>query len=154
MNYKRKDSKSDRPETVPDRLHPDGDTRVRVVIADDHPGVLDQIRRLLSPHFNVVGYASNGRELFEAVMTLYPSIAITDITMPVMNGLEATSLIRKVCPRVKVVALSVHDDAETINAALEAGASAYVSKARAYEDLIPTIERVLSGRLHRSRGLG
>jgi DNA-binding NarL/FixJ family response regulator len=126
-----------------------GEARVRVVIADDNPMILDQIGGLLEPRFEIVGRAKNGRELFEAVRKLSPSVVVTDITMPEVDGIEATRRIINDCPGMKVLVLSVHDDPAIVEAAFEAGASGYVSKL-AGNELIPAIEDVLAGRLYRS----
>jgi|SRR5215467_7065756 len=117
--------------------------RVRVVIADDNSACLDHIGRLLETRFEIVARAADGVECVEAVRRLSPSVVVTDISMPRMNGIEATHLIARHCPGVKVVVLSVHDDPAFIEAALEAGASAYVLKLQAFDDLVPAIEKVL-----------
>jgi DNA-binding NarL/FixJ family response regulator len=133
---------------------PAGKGRHRVVIADDDPIILDQITSILEPRFEVIFRAENGRELFNAVQKLSPSVVVTDITMPEIDGIEAARLIAKNCPRVKVVVLSVHDDREIIKAVFEAGAAGYVSKFTAHIELIPAIEDVLRGRLYHSSRVG
>jgi DNA-binding NarL/FixJ family response regulator len=127
---------------------------VRVVIADDDLMVLDQLCVLLEDHFDIVGRAQNGRELVDAVQKLSPEIVVADVTMPEMNGIEATQKIKATISGVKVVMLSVHDHSVFVEAAFEAGASAYVLKIRAAEDLLSAMEAVLDGREYRSRGLG
>ena len=124
--------------------------RARVVIADDDAIVLDHIDSLLQPRFDVVGLARNGRELYNVVRELSPSVVVTDISMPEMTGIEACRLITKDCPRVKVVVVSIHDDPLIIEAAFLAGASGYVWKPSVFTELIPAIEDVLAGRLYRS----
>jgi len=127
--------------------------RSRVVIADDDAAILDWIGSLLEPRFDVVGRAANGRELVEAVGTLLPSVVVTDLAMPEMNGLEACRLITSKYFGVKVVVISVHNDPVIIQAVLEAGASGYVWKLTGHDELIPAIENVLAGRSFLSRGL-
>ena len=127
--------------------------RSRVVIADDDAAMLDRIGSLLEPRFDVVGRAANGRELVEAVGTLLPSVVVTDLAMPEMNGLEACRLITSKYSGVKVVVISVHNDPVIIQAVLEAGASGYVWKLTGHDELIPAIENVLAGRSFLSRGL-
>ena len=124
--------------------------RVRVVIADDVPLLLDRIVRLIELHFDVVGRAGNGRELVQAVQNLSPAVVVADIMMPEVNGIEATRFIAKNFPRVKVVALSASDDPAIITAVLDAGASGYVSKLTADTDLVLAVERVLAGGFFRS----
>jgi DNA-binding NarL/FixJ family response regulator len=127
--------------------------RIRVAIADDDPMILDQIHKLLEPRFDVVGRARGGRELFQAVQKLLPAVIVADVTMSEMSGIEAARCITKNFPGVKVVMLSVHDDCAIVDAAFEAGASAYVSKFAAHTELIPAIEDALAGRLRRPSGL-
>jgi DNA-binding NarL/FixJ family response regulator len=126
---------------------------VRVVIADDEPVILDQIGMLLETDFDVVGRACNGRELVETAQRLSPSIVVADITMPEMNGIEATRRITKTNPKVKVVMLSVHSEQAIVEAAFAAGASGYVAKLYASTELIPAIKKVLGGRRYRPRAL-
>ena len=123
------------------------------MIADDEPVMLDQIGMLLESDFDVVGRACNGRELVEAVQHLSPSVAVADITMPEMDGIEATRRITKTNPKVKVVILSVHSDQAIVEAAFAAGASGYVAKLYASTELIPAIKTVLGGRRYRPRAL-
>src|SRR5215475_13431544 len=91
--------------------------RVRVVIADDSAACLDHIGRLLETRFEIVARAADGIECVEAVRRLSPSVVVTDISMPRMNGIEAPRLIARYCPGVKVIVLSVHDDPAFIEAA-------------------------------------
>lgn len=139
--------------SVPGSKRPAVKERSRVVIADDDAAMLDRIGSLLEPRFDVVGRAANGRELVEAVGTLLPSVVVTDLAMPEMNGLEACRLITSKYSGVKVVVISVHNDPVIIQAVLEAGASGYVWKLTGHDELIPAIENVLAGRSFLSRGL-
>jgi DNA-binding NarL/FixJ family response regulator len=150
---RRNSNSAGRAKTLSGRRKSVGKGRSRVVIADDDPIVLDQLSSILKAHFDVVGRAENGRELCKAVSKLSPEVAVTDIAMPEMNGIEATRLIAKDCPDVKIVVLSIHDEPEIIEAVFEAGASGYVSKFTAHTELIPAIEDVLQGRMYRSRRL-
>jgi len=120
------------------------------VIADDDPLVRDQIGSILETHFDVVARAENGRELLKLVEKHSPSVVVTDITMPEMDGIEASRRIAKKFPAVKVVVLSVHDDSAMVEGSFEAGAAGFVSKIAASNELIPAIESVLKGRLYRS----
>jgi DNA-binding NarL/FixJ family response regulator len=128
-------------------------TRPRILIADDDPMVRDQIGSMLEAYFDVVARAENGRQLLELVEKHSPSVVVTDITMPEIDGIEATRRISKKFSAVKVVVLSVHDDSAMIEGAFEAGAMGFVSKITAFNELIPAIENVLKGRLYRPRRL-
>jgi two-component system nitrate/nitrite response regulator NarL len=121
-------------------------SRRRVVVADDNPGCLNQICSLIEKNFEIVARAVDGLECVEAVRKYSPSVVITDISMPKMNGIEATRVIAKIAPDVRVVILSGHDDPAFVEAAIDAGASAYVVKLSAFQDLIPAIEEVAAGR--------
>jgi DNA-binding NarL/FixJ family response regulator len=120
--------------------------KLRIVVADDNAAYLNEICDLLEKHYEVVAQAINGLECVEAVQRLSPSIVVTDVSMPKMNGIEAARKITKRSPDVKVVILSAYDDPAFVEAALDAGASAYVTKIFALEELIPAIEAVVAGR--------
>jgi DNA-binding NarL/FixJ family response regulator len=127
--------------------------RVRIVIADDDPMSLEELGNLLQTQFDTVGRAENGKQLIECVHRLRPAVVVTDLSMPEMNGIEAARQISKTHPDVKVLILSVHSGPAFVEAAFEGGAKGYVVKLEAGSDLIPAIEDVLAGRLHRPRGL-
>jgi len=119
--------------------------RVRIVIADDDPIILDHIANLLETQFNVVGRARNGIELLESVKRLTPEVVVADIAMPGLSGIEAARQITKTVCNVKVVMLSGYNEEALVEAAFEAGASGYVVKLRASTELIPAIQNVLAG---------
>ena len=119
--------------------------RPTLVVADDNEHCLNQVCGLLEKGFDVVGRASNGLACVDAVRRLSPAAAIVDVSMPGVNGIEAARRINELCPGVKVIMLSVYEDTVFIDAALAAGAAAYVPKLRAFDELIPAIHRVLSG---------
>jgi DNA-binding NarL/FixJ family response regulator len=120
-----------------------------IVLADDHPLVRRGLRELLEqqPSWKVVGEASTGREAVEKVKRLKPDVAILDIGMPEMNGLEATSEILKVAPKTEVLILSLHESERLVHQVLEAGASGYVLKSDAEDTLVEAVEAV---RRHRA----
>ena len=95
----------------------------------------------------MVARAENGHELLKLIEEHSPSVVVTDITMPEMDGIEATRRIAKKFPAVKVIVLSVHDDSAMIEGSFQAGAAGFVSKIAASNELIPAIESVLKGRL-------
>jgi two-component system NarL family response regulator len=118
--------------------------RVRIVIADDNSAVLNQLVAFLETRFHVVGRASNGLELLEAVRQFAPAVVVTDISMPEMNGLDATRQIKSMYPNIPVVILTAYSDDMIREAAMQAGASAFVAKFRAYPDLLNAIDAVLA----------
>jgi DNA-binding NarL/FixJ family response regulator len=125
--------------------------KVRVLLADDHETVLAQVRGILDEDFDVVGAVNNGRDAIVAVQHLDPDVMVIDISMPVLNGLEAVSQLRSTDYRTKVVFLTVHEDQDFVAAALSAGASGYVTKSRVTTDLIPAILEVLKGHMYISQ---
>jgi two-component system response regulator DegU len=122
--------------------------RHRIVVADDNVAYLDDICELLEARFEIVARAANGLECVDAVRRFSPEVVVTDVSMPRMNGIEAARQITRSWPDVRVVILSAHDDPVFIETAVDAGASAYVVKLSAYQDLIPAVEEVLAGRTY------
>jgi DNA-binding NarL/FixJ family response regulator len=119
--------------------------KMRVLLADDHETMLARVREILGEDFNVVGAVNNGRDAVAEVERLDPDVLVIDISMPILNGLQTVSQLRSTDHRSKVVFLTVHEDQDYIEAALSAGASGYVTKARVETDLIPAIREVLEG---------
>jgi DNA-binding NarL/FixJ family response regulator len=120
--------------------------RIRVFLADDHDAILAGIAELLADEFEVVGTARSGLELLVAVERCVPDVVVVDITMPELSGIDATSRLLERDPELRVVILTVHNEAELVSRALEAGALGYVVKMRAGEDLIPAIRAAVLGR--------
>jgi DNA-binding NarL/FixJ family response regulator len=120
--------------------------RPRVVIADDHTILLEGLRSLLEPHFDLVGTVEDGRKLLGAVEQLKPDVVIVDISMPLLNGIEAARQIRKADSAVKIVMLTQHDDVSFVQEAFRAGASGYVLKRSAAKELVTAVQEVLRGR--------
>ncbi len=121
--------------------------KIRVVLADDHEIVRDGIKFLLESEGNieVIGQASNGEEALKVVEDLKPDILITDIRMPVMNGLEAISELAKKNTAVKAIVLSMHDDEEYITQSIKAGASGYLLKDSSKHEFVKAIKTVQDG---------
>lgn len=122
--------------------------RTRILIVDDHEIFRRGLRSLLESRgeFDIVGEAINGLEAIDKAKELRPDIIVMDVSMPQMDGLEAARLIRNDRPGAKIVILSQHDSAQMLSAALEAGASAYVTKSQVARSLFGALEAVLLGR--------
>jgi DNA-binding NarL/FixJ family response regulator len=119
--------------------------KMRVVLADDHIHMMEQTREVLGDQFEVLGSFANGRQAVEATLRMDPDAVILDISMPVLNGIQAARQLQA-NSRAKVIFLSMHDDADFVAAALSAGASGYVIKSRLSTDLVPAILEALNGR--------
>jgi DNA-binding NarL/FixJ family response regulator len=120
--------------------------RIRVVLADDHREVIAKIRGILGDEFDIIEAAENGRQAVTAVLALDPDIFVTDISMPLLNGLQAARSIQKTNSRVKIIFLTIHEDRDFIAAAFSAGATGYVTKRRLSTDLVLAIQEALKGR--------
>jgi DNA-binding NarL/FixJ family response regulator len=120
---------------------------IRVVLVDDHTILREGINALLSrePDIEVVGEAANGLEALEQVARLEPHVVIMDLVMPHMNGLEATRQIRERHATVRVLILSMYDDDEYVREIIQAGASGYVLKRVATDDLVRAVREVHKG---------
>jgi len=118
--------------------------KIRVILAEDHTIVRKGIRMLLEkePDIEVVGEAATGRDAVRLVEGLLPDIAILDNTMPLLNGLEATRQIKKQFPDVKVLILTMHTDEEYVHQFLQEGASGYIVKQAAPEELVSAVRAV------------
>jgi DNA-binding NarL/FixJ family response regulator len=119
--------------------------RIRVVLADDHQAVIARIRGTLGDEFEVLDAVENGDQAVSAVLALDPDILVTDISMPVLDGLQAARIIQKANCRVKIIFLTIHEDRDFLVAALSAGAAGYVTKRRLSTDLVIAIHEVLKG---------
>jgi DNA-binding NarL/FixJ family response regulator len=128
-------------------------TKTRILLADNHPIVRAGIRAELEkiPDVEVVGEANDGREAVDAVRELKPHVVFMDITMPVLNGLEATERISRSSPGVRVVILSRHESEEYFWGALKRGASGYLLKRAAIAELEAAIRRVTDGEIYLSK---
>jgi len=121
--------------------------KVRVLIADDHPIVRDGLRMLLEAQsdMEVVAEAVNGEEAVARTAELQPDVVLMDVTMPVLNGIEATKIIKEKYPEVKVLALTVHDSQDYFFHIIQAGASGYVLKGDTSIELITALRAVYRG---------
>ncbi|MBK7930650.1 MAG: response regulator transcription factor [Bryobacterales bacterium] len=120
-------------------------SRPSVLLADDHKIILEGLRSLLRDDFELVGEAANGQQMVELGLALDPDVIVADISMPLLNGIEALRKLREAGSVVKVVFLTMHPDVVYATRALEAGASGYVLKHSASEELIEAIRTALRG---------
>lgn len=117
----------------------------RIVLADDAPEILAAVSELLQRDFDVVGWAQNGAQILAAVTALNPDLVVLDISMPVLNGIQAASRLKEMGCTAKIVFLTIHQDQDYMEAAFSAGAEGYVFKSRIATDLVPAIKGVLRG---------
>ncbi len=117
----------------------------RVLLADDHKIVLEGLRGLLSEEFDLVGEAANGQQLIERARELAPDVIVADVSMPLLNGIDAVRKMREEGGTAKVVFLTMHPDVVYATRALDAGASGYVLKHSASDELVEAIKVALRG---------
>jgi DNA-binding NarL/FixJ family response regulator len=120
---------------------------VRILLADDHPYFPEFVESLLDPSFEIVGKVNDGRALLDAALKLKPDVIITDISMPVLNGIEAAEQLQKTGCAAKIIFLTVHSDPDFVRSCLATGAFGYITKPRVALDLIPAIHEALAGHL-------
>lgn len=122
-------------------MQDNGPLKIRVLVVDDHKIVREGLASILSeqPDIEVVGQAGNGREAVESAARLDPHVIIMDVSMPLMNGDEATRQIKSMNPEIRVVALSMFEDNEMIQKMFRAGAESYVLKTAPSETLLSAI---------------
>jgi len=119
--------------------------RRRVLLADDHPLVLQRVKAFLQPTFDVVGVAHDGLEMIEQTKRLNPDVIVADISMPGVDGIAAAHRLQEMGAKITIVFLTIHESPEFVEACLAEGALGYVVKAHMKRDLIPAIEAALSG---------
>ena len=128
--------------------------RPRILLADDHALMLDGFCNLLKPKYSVVGTVEDGKELVEAAIRLKPDLIILDITMPLLNGIDAAREIRKHLPQVKLLFVTMHTGPTYLQAALEAGANGYAVKSSSRKEVLAAVEKVLGRSRYITPGLG
>jgi DNA-binding NarL/FixJ family response regulator len=121
--------------------------RPTILLADDHVLVAEGIRKLLSPEFELRGILSDGRALVKAVEECAPDIAIVDISLPLLNGLDASRQIRKQSPSTKIIILTMHSEPSCVTEAFRIGVSGYVLKQSVGSELLRAIKEVLRGNI-------
>ena len=127
--------------------------RARILLADDHKGMRDRVVRMLEREFEMLEPVKDGRALLEAEARLKPDICLIDISMPLVNGIEAAAHLKENGSKAKIIFLTIHEDLDFLVAALKAGASGYVVKPRMASDLRAAVREVLAGRTYISSSL-
>ena len=124
--------------------------KTSILLADDHQIVREGLKLLINaqPDMQVVGEAGTGKEALQKARNLKPDVVVMDLTMPELNGLQATELLKAERPEIKVVALTVHEDPTYLRQLCKAGAAGYVLKRSAGDELIEAIHTVMAGGLH------
>src|SRR5246127_1534847 len=127
-------------------------TNCRVVIAEDHDLLRNGLRSMLCAQgdYDVIGEAKDGKEACQLAMTLNPNLMLMDLSMRGMNGMDATAIIKRRSPNVRVVALTVHQSEEYVREALRAGVDGYVLKDVSFDELLFAIRTVMQGKKHLS----
>ena len=127
-------------------------SKIRVLLADDNEKILAFERILLGEEFEVVGAVMNGLDAIAEVRRLDPDVLLIDISMPILNGLEAVSRISSGC-RTRFVFLTVHEEQAFVDAAFAIGATGYVAKSDITTDLVPAIHEVVDGHKYISNSI-
>jgi DNA-binding NarL/FixJ family response regulator len=117
----------------------------RLVIADDHTLLLDGLRLMLEPEFELASVVEDGQSLLDAAAALRPDVVLLDIALPAVNGIDAAKELRRITPNTKVIFLTVHSDPYYVAEAFRCGAAGYLSKRSAASELLGAIRHVLGG---------
>ena len=121
-------------------------SRARVLLADDHTLVAEAFRKLVEPHYEVVGIVADGRALIAAARSLKPDVIVVDLAMPLLNGLEATAQLRQLSPKSKIIIVTMEEDSNVAADAIRKGASGYLLKTAAASELLKAIQDVLKSK--------
>ena len=135
-------------------LQPERHVKARILLADDHFLIAETLSILLAPHFDVVGVINDGKLVVDEVARQEPQVVLLDVTMPGLNGLDAARMILEQAPNTKIVFLTMHANRVIVKEAFRAGASAFVVKNCAANDLVQAVRTVLSGGAYAHRRSG
>lgn len=123
-------------------------TKASILVADDHTLFVEALQKVLEPEFKIVGSVSDGRALLDAAPRLTPDIILLDLSMPLLNGIDAAQQLRRTVPDAKLVFLSMHGDPTYVTEAFRAGASGYVLKRASAVELLLAIRTALRGQTY------
>jgi DNA-binding NarL/FixJ family response regulator len=123
-------------------------SRARILLADDNASILERVASLLSAEFEIVAMVRDGQAAIDAIARLKPDLAVFDVSMPVMTGLEAAAALATIDQPPRVVFLTIHEDEEFVDAARRVGAAGYVLKRDIFRALIPAVADALSAQPH------
>ena len=120
-------------------------SKARILLADDHTLVVEAFKKLLEPEFEVVGTVGDGRALLRLAAELQPDVVLVDLNMPLLNGLDASEQLKQLMPKVKIIVLTMNEDAEIAAETLQKWASGYLLKKSAGSELLKAVRDVLLG---------
>ena len=120
--------------------------KTTILLADDHPPLVEAALTILKPHYDIVGVATDGDTLVSEAIRLCPDVVVSDITLPIVSGIEAIHRLRLSSSQAKVVFLTVHAEEGFLKACMAEGALGYILKSHMKTELIPAIEAALDGR--------
>jgi len=120
--------------------------RARILLADDHKAMRERVVHLLEEEFEILGAFEDGLAMVDAAERLKPDLCLLDISMPNLNGIEVANELRQDGSTAKIIFLTIHEDPDFVQAALNTGASGYVVKSRIASDLVAAVRQVLAGR--------
>jgi len=120
-------------------------SKVRILLADDHPSFPEMAERVLGPQFEVVAKVGNGQALLEEAIRLKPDVIVSDISMPILSGIDAADRLKEHGSHSRIVFLTVHFDPDFVRRCLSTGAFGYVVKSRIATELVPAVRDALAG---------
>jgi len=125
----------------------------RILLADDHALILEGFQTILAPYYEVVGAVTDGVSLVEEALHCKPDLIILDVTMPLLNGIKAAGQIRKNLPGIKLLFVTMHSSPTYLRAAFHVGATGFVLKSSAREEILDAVEKVMKGQVYITSGV-
>ena len=119
--------------------------RARILLADDHKAMWERVVHLLEDEFEILDVFEDGQAIVKAALKLKPDLCLLDISMPILNGIEVANELKQDNSATKIIFLTIHEDPDFVQAAMNSGASGYVVKSRIASDLLTAIRTVLAG---------